>query len=1113
MAQNPGDTIRVNALDYSSNSRDTNVNFPSNSSVTYERVIMRYAMRCKNALVSTGSQRNLGCGEWDYSCNTYIHNPNLADSVLRTTSKYSISPSPWPDSVYSISPTYSQIPSLQSLVTLNSIIGEDTSLIGPATNNDSTVVNSRARNGKSYVYYTAAQLQGAGLLTGAIHGLSLLSMSTASIPVGHLKIRINQSATDPIAQEIDTAITNHLQEVYYHNYIFNPGENRFQFHTPFNWDGTSGLLVELSYRGNEANPPLQLGTFINASSLFSYNDYGLNLFSGNYVEANNYYGITGTNDRTVEAWIKTTSGGEITTWGTNSTGQKQSFWVNGNGQLRLEINGAFAIGTRAVNDGKWHHVAYTFSGSNMYGVKFYVDGVWDFSSQVNTKPVNTGNSFLLQISKGFHNRYFDGEIDNIRVWSAELSANTLKNWRHRKAYFSGFNHPNYNDLELAYPIDQKTSSIEDKGPNNYHANFTQASFSTFSSDEIFKEFESHFQAPSMTFYQGTYNQTVSNDTVIDTVYNAPYYVTERSIFPRSGTTQSDSIAFNTSQYYPKSNSLYDLNGNIVSSSLSTNIATLGQRTLSYYQRNPSKVEIMSFVTPYGINLDLGVGGKAWYFDVTDFLPVLQGNRRISLERGGQNQEEMDIDFLFIVGTPPAEVKSIQQIWKVDQRNYTQINNNDYFAPRTIRVDTSARRYKIRSAITGHGQQGEFIARNHTITINNGATTYNNLVWKECAENPVYPQGGTWVYDRAGWCPGMATDVKEYDVTSFVNGDSINVEYNVSTASGDSRYIVNNQLVSYGPANFTNDARITQVRRPTQETEFGRLNPTCFNPIVTIQNTGSGTMTSADIEYWINNGPRQVQSWSGSLAFMQEANVQLFPPAGFWAAGAGTKSTFRARILTVNGSADQYATNDSIRSTFQNPDTLPSSFVLVLKTNNRAFENSIQIRNSAGVTVYSRNGFSNNTVYSDTISAAGDCFQLRLFDTGDDGLSFFANNAGTGYFRIVDPNTGLTIRNFNPDFGDRVEYYYSVDMSTAIPENEALKELEVYPNPVDETLNIKGNLDGIWTLSNAIGQACASGSIQKGQKLSQIPVAGFKPGIYILRIESESKLRTEKIVIN
>ena len=49
IGQSVGDTILVPVLDYTISSRNVVANFPNNSNLSFEKVIMRYAMRCKNA--------------------------------------------------------------------------------------------------------------------------------------------------------------------------------------------------------------------------------------------------------------------------------------------------------------------------------------------------------------------------------------------------------------------------------------------------------------------------------------------------------------------------------------------------------------------------------------------------------------------------------------------------------------------------------------------------------------------------------------------------------------------------------------------------------------------------------------------------------------------------------------------------------------------------------------------------------------------------------------------------------------------------------------------------------------------------------------------------------
>ena len=32
---------------------------------------------------------------------------------------------------------------------------------------------------------------------------------------------------------------------------------------------------------------------------------------------------------------------------------------------------------------------------------------------------------------------------------------------------------------------------------------------------------------------------------------------------------------------------------------------------------------------------------------------------------------------------------------------------------------------------------------------------------------LYPQGGTWVYDRANWCPGDKATTRNHELTSYL----------------------------------------------------------------------------------------------------------------------------------------------------------------------------------------------------------------------------------------------------------------------------------------------------------------------------------------------------------
>ena len=156
-----------------------------------------------------------------------------------------------------------------------------------------------------------------------------------------------------------------------------------------------------------------------------------------YVEIAGYKGVTGSDPRTVAAWIKTNTTGEIITWGTNSAGKKWIFRVrdtNGTaGAIRVEVHSGYIVGNTDVRDGDWHHVAAVLQegDSDVSDVKLYVDGVEEtVYSAVIAEPINTAIGADVKIgvfSGNGGDRYFTGQIDDVRIYSRALSATEILN--------------------------------------------------------------------------------------------------------------------------------------------------------------------------------------------------------------------------------------------------------------------------------------------------------------------------------------------------------------------------------------------------------------------------------------------------------------------------------------------------------------------------------------------------------------------------------------------------------------------------------------------------------------------------------------------------------------
>ena len=78
-----------------------------------------------------------------------------------------------------------------------------------------------------------------------------------------------------------------------------------------------------------------------------------------------------------------------------------------------------------LNDGNWHHIAVTVPhNGNSGGVKLYVDG--SATSGSGSISINTTATNDLLIGKNrLTNTYFAGQLDDIRLYNAELNSTVV----------------------------------------------------------------------------------------------------------------------------------------------------------------------------------------------------------------------------------------------------------------------------------------------------------------------------------------------------------------------------------------------------------------------------------------------------------------------------------------------------------------------------------------------------------------------------------------------------------------------------------------------------------------------------------------------------------------
>jgi hypothetical protein len=93
----------------------------------------------------------------------------------------------------------------------------------------------------------------------------------------------------------------------------------------------------------------------------------------------------------------------------------QVFLRNGSDQILTS--------TAAIPDDEWHHVAVIYNGTRLF---IYIDGV--ITNQANrTPPINTNESFYIAAAgKNSPTQHFRGNIDEVRVWDTDLTADQLR---------------------------------------------------------------------------------------------------------------------------------------------------------------------------------------------------------------------------------------------------------------------------------------------------------------------------------------------------------------------------------------------------------------------------------------------------------------------------------------------------------------------------------------------------------------------------------------------------------------------------------------------------------------------------------------------------------------
>ncbi len=545
-------------------------------------------------------------------------------------------------------------------------------------------------------------------------------------------------------------------------------------------------------------------------------------------------------------------------------------------------------------------------------------------------------------------------------------------------------------------------------------------------------------------------------------------------------------------------------------------------------------EIMRMITPYGLQFD-----KKWYhtwrFDITDFAPLFADSIEIEYHHSGYEARNdrgwlITLDFTMIEGEETRPIEGVKMMYhkNIGYGNDSLVDANLPELKYRVGPNTHIVRYKVIQ--TGHGSDatgcGEFCAKQRYM-VHDGKTLDSQLVWRDdCGKNPVYPQGGTWVYDRANWCPGA--DVREYNLDVPVQpGSEHTIDLDMEKYKGGGNYDITLYKIELGDPHFKTDAAIYDIIAPSDDIRYSRLNPVCSNPTLLVKNVGGENISKMRFYYGWKGHKMQEYNWTGQIKPDQIAEIEL----PFLQSVDSAGSIFRAEIVAVNNKPDLYTLDNAIESiSTLRPLKVPNKIIIAFKTNNAPSENYYTVKKADGTVILNRKNFTaKNTMYRDTLNLETGCYIFNFMDDGDpptdpnlyqlnrDGLYWWANTKdGTGSLMIRNGNTNTIIKNFNNDFGTGIWMNLYCD-SLAKPANPETK-LTINPNPAHDQLmldlgtNRQGELHIVMRdlIGRTVLEQNRNGNLDALQFLN---VSQLPRGIYELTLKINNESITQKIMLN
>jgi len=523
-----GDTLIVQTIDFETpvlpgwnSPRGGKYLFPSDTA-SFSQILMYYTLKCD-------PNQSPACGEWDYTTHTKIleHTGEL-DSNLYHHPNYKVS-NVSPDSFMLMNDTSWYYRA--SLEYANVTIATNTGEPGAGGQQFDLPFDATSPDGRAQFIYTATELLAAGLQTGEITGLEF-NIESGLFEVGHFQIRMTHIDSD-ILQE-DSFVNDNLTAVFNKNAQINTGDFQADFAFPFEWDGSSNILIDLSYSSHSGTSSLEADlSETQQSTVSAAPDSFLDFEGWDYISVPPDVFQTTDSAITIAFWQYGNPAVQPTNCsvfdGEDSTGNRvlhahlpwsnssiywDAGWDDGYDRIYRGADNASDF------EGQWNYWVFTKNVRDGF-MRMYLNGQFWYIGSSKFKSMAGITDF--RIGANVQNKYYyAGMIDEFQIWDTVLTQDLINEWMHKDI---SPDHPNYGHLRAYYQMNEGGGfDVADNSPNGFDAigMFGFPEWKDNEGAERFRNADEMSKRPHLIFQNGIYDAALLDSTVVvDTFSHAP----------------------------------------------------------------------------------------------------------------------------------------------------------------------------------------------------------------------------------------------------------------------------------------------------------------------------------------------------------------------------------------------------------------------------------------------------------------------------------------------------------------------------------------------------------------------------------------------------------------